>query len=619
MTTLNLKNIGAHGITRRLIANGTDRMTFTVSAPDALTSAPVANPGEFVTLTYPPHVSFFGRVARVTPTGSDAAEAQNVEVHGLWASLQQITYLQSWTVWDPANQAAINATRPRVILGMGANGQRVSTGAQIADAIAWAASRGLPIQTGTIDAGIALPFDEQENISCADVILAMLRILPDYVAWFEGPVFHCRRRANLQTVSLPIGHLAHVQHSARTDLQIPGVIVNYEVTHDDDGRARTTVITDTAGNTSHWAAARILYDLQGRSRSNSTAEIITRDIPENLASDKDWLRQFHPWLETVADEDLTITAASRIPTDPPPDPPPESPPPPLPRMLVKGPIPDWLNKTTQTQQITWVIDYTVRIAGVLVETITGLTLTANIVATDALTRTYSRLAALDTGEPVPEGIASALYAAWGTLWHEGRVTRITAEIPGTYRPGQTLQVNGISSPIQEVVEDLDNGTTTLTFGPPANIQADTLIALFRGLRARRFSYSRADRLSGLPETPADALTGRTPDTRPTSGAGQTKRLRLLHPGPPAHEIDLNPEDTQFDGTPEPTVLKTREVYLIQSDGSAGLEIVRAQVLCSATYGDPIPLRLLPPGGQEGDILAILSGDPAWEPTGDCDE
>lgn len=613
MSTITLATIGATGVTRRLVANGVDKLTFTLPGATALTSADAATQGAFVTATYP-DISFYGRVARVSRNGSGASESQTVELHGLWASLQQITYLQSWTVWDTSSSEAIAGTRPRVILGQNAAGERVTSGAQISDAIAWAASMGLPIALGTVDAGISLPFDEQENLSCADVILAMLRILPDYVAWFEGNTFHCRRRANLAGVSLPLSALSSLTHSARHDLQVPGVVINYEVTHNDDGRARTSVITDTAGNASHWAAARLLYDLQGRSRSFSKADIETQDIPADLTTDKAFLKQLHPWLATVDDADLAITAASRGVAEP------------LPRMLVKGPIPDWLNKDSDDEQLTWVIDYTVKVGdpAVVVETISGLTLTANIVATDALTRNYSRLASLDTGEEVPTGIAAALFTAWGTLWHEGRVTLTEAECPGTYRPGQLLTVNSISSPIQEVIEDLDSGSTTLSFGPPANIQADTLIALFRGLRARRFSYSRGERQTSEPDEDGDFQSGRAPDTRPTSGAGQTKRLRLLHTGDPSHEIDLNPADIDFlETSPEPLVLKTREILTLITDGGV-LKAQRVQALCSLPYGDTIDLvaasKLLPAPGDPGDVLALnAESEPVWETPEGCPE
>jgi hypothetical protein len=567
----------ATAIRRVRAANGPDSMSVTLPGASALTDADVETGGAVVTLTYN-SIPFTGIVSKVRHTGSGRDESQIVDLVGLWTVLQKVTYMQIWQTWNIAGEVAETAPRSRVILGMDDTGARITAGQQIINAINYAISLGAPITLGTVDAGPQLPFDERENISVADVVLHVVRLMPDYVAWFNGSAFNCRRRASLGNVALAATDCTDVETTERRDLLVPGIKITYEKTHNYDGTPKTTIETDTAGTTSAWNTVHLNFDLQGRQRSYLKAAIETEDIPADLTTDKAFLKARVPWLESVADGDITIEAAARGSVDP------------LPRMLIKGPIPDWLNKDTEEETLTWTITVNIKVGdpAVLVETRTSVTVTAEIIATDAITRTYKRLASADSGEETPTGIAAALYTAWGTLQHEGSATLVQAECAGTYAPGQTITVNGITALIQSVDEDLVSGRTVVRFGPPARIEADSLIALFRGLRSRRYAWSRNER-AGSEEPGGDGgdidQGAIPPKSTATQLGGQTTRLRITaSDGTYDHEIDLNPAGTAFadSGDASPTVITSREAFLLVLDAGK-LVAKKVQVLCSAPY------------------------------------
>jgi hypothetical protein len=589
----------ATAIRRVRAANGPDSMTLTLTGATALSDADAATGGSVLSLTYN-GVPFTGIVSKVRHIGSGRDESQVVELVGLWTVLQKVTYMQSWKTWSVSGEEAQTEPRARVILGMDDTGARITAGQQIRNAVNYAISKGAPIALGTVDDGPQLPFDERENIFVSDVILHVVRLMPDYVAWFSGNVFHCRRRASLGNAVIPPEACTDVETTERRDLLVPGIKITYEKTHNYDGTAKTTIETDSAGVTNVWNTVHLNFDLQGRQRSYLKASIETETIPEDLTADKAFLKARVPWLASVDDADITIFSAARGSADP------------LPRMLVKGPIPDWLDKETEEETLTWTLTVYIKVAGVIVEAKDFITVTAEIIATDAATRTYKRLASADSGEETPTGIAAALFTAWGTLQHEGQATLVQAEAPGTYSPGQTVTVNGVTGLIQTVDEDLVAGRTVVRFGPPARIEADSLVSLFRGLRARRYAWSRNERAE-TEEPGGDGgdidQGGIPPKSTATQGGGQTTRLRIAaSDGTYDHEIDLNPAGTVFaeSGEAAPTVITAREMFLmVLVDGS--LVAKKCQVLCSEPYAED-SARTVTPAIQETSCDEAV-GDP----------
>lgn len=631
---LNWSDLAASGLVRNLVSGGIDTLSFTVESEDAFTANDPFAYGSILHVRRGSTRIFEGRVASNPRIGSGADERQDVILQGPWEALADCTYQQTWKSWSINAAQTQNIFKCRVVLFSDSTGGRITAAAQVTAALNWAISRGAPMQIGTIEAPSFLPFDEKENIKCSEVITTVLRMLPDLVTWFDyttsPPTFHLRPRSAVSAVSVAMADCGPVECTARKDLQIPGIVIQYEKTHTTDDITRKTLELDTAGNINHLKTQHLSFDLEGRTLTYLRADIETANIPA-LANNKTFLKQRVPWLDSIADADLEIVNVSRSESSP------------LPRMLL-SPLPDWVGKQAVEETITWVINFTVKVGGVEVERKEGVTVKAVILTTDALTRQYKRLASFDSGEETPQGLAGQLYTAWGFLYHQGRIVLEAEETPGTYRPGQVLNLTGghaslaaMATPVQTVTENYDQGQTVITFGPPARLEADTLMAIFRGVRARRFSWSLREKTTDESGNNNVDQSAHTPDTSSSSGGGETRALYLRHTsGSNTYEIKLDPSLVTFDESPTSISIQPREILALVPNGT-GYSVQKMQVLASENYGDTV--NLIPDEIEAGDLLIggtgsllerlpigeaedILSTDgtsPVWEATGDCED
>ena len=101
-------------------------------------------------------------------------------------------------------------------------------------------------------------------------------------------------------------------------------------------------------------------------------------------------------------------------------------------------------------------------------------------------------------EPMPTGpalsgrnFAQYFYAALATVFFDGHITFKAADVPGTIRPGHSLNLTGTSRTgwatakalVQEVTEDLFAGRTEIRVGPNHQLSGKDLVAL-ASLRAK---------------------------------------------------------------------------------------------------------------------------------------
>ena len=506
---------------RHVAASGQSDVTFEAPAALALTADSSFVYGTSYIVWKDGVRWFYGRCTTLPRSGGPTHETTRVVLADPYWYFRECTYQQSWKVYSIAGGELQNVNKSRVVLFQNAAGARCTTGKQVEDVIDWLIARGAPIAKGTIDAGITLPYDERTNLKCADVVDAVLRWTPDYVLWFDyttvTPTVHFRARANLTAASLAITgeDLAPIEITPRYDLQKPGVHLTYEKTHAVDDLNYNTVETDTAGNVSAIDCVYGCFDLQGSARTYYKQKIVTADYP--AANDKAWWKAQCPHLEAIADADLTIhdhAADAAIST--------------YERYLVEGQIQDWMSKDGIEGCIRAQADYVIKDGdGNVLETVTDEEIAVRVVATDAATHTYTRLATFDSGEATPTGVAAALYSAWSILHFQGQLELAADECAGTFLPGKTLSLSGgrtewtaMAALIQDVTEDVDMGLTRISFGPPSVLEADSLVALFRALRSRRFSWQYSCRTSGSATGSGDVeISGKTPSRPPSAGAG----------------------------------------------------------------------------------------------------
>jgi hypothetical protein len=572
---------------------------------------------------------FYGRMGTAPRYGSGAEESVEYTLDGPWWYLQRCMYQQSWKVYSSGGGGGIvDANKARVILSQNAAGNRIDSGAQIADAIDWAISRGAPIAKGTIDAGTELPFDERVNISCAEVIQTMLRYTPDVVPWFDYtttpyPTFHCRKRANLTAVSKAITALSALNPiTPRNDLQVPGITISYEKLNAWDESTYQSIELDEAGTTSAIDSVFCAFELQGSTATFIKQDIEVGDFPKPGGTydwnDKTWWKSLVPELQKIADDDLTIEEGARSGTETT-----------LDHYLVKGTIRDWMNVTTEEQTISAKISGLLRDEfDVAVKQIFRVPVTIKLVATSATSRTYSRMSSFDSGEATPTGVATALYNAWNTLHYQGACRTVETEVSGVLVPGAKLNLTGgrtewttMASMIIETEEDIDTGATIARFGPPARIEADSLVALLRALRARTGPVNLLTRTTGEVggENTVD-LSGYIRVESPSGLEGEMTAALMREEDADANlqTIHTKPALVAFAdaGDKAEVAIQPREVLVPELDGS-DIVFKRRQILASASYHAAIPLPT-PSAGMDfskcrlgytisGSTLTLLAG------------
>lgn len=151
------------------------------------------------------------------------------------------------------------------------------------------------------------------------------------------------------------------------------------------------------------------------------------------------------------------------------------------------------------------------------------TVTVTVIGTDAVTQTYSQLSSYTQPEPVPTGLAQVLHDALSLLQYQGTYETVTQEV-SQWSLGAVLNLAGgrpewssMNALLQEIIHDLDNGLTTLKFGPAGHLTLQGLMEQLRANRTRATSSHIKERQSGQPgDTPAVNGPGQGGDTNSTT-------------------------------------------------------------------------------------------------------
>jgi hypothetical protein len=506
------------GLRRTLVSQSVDTVSFTATGA-RIDSTPLFSYGQAVAITKDGAPWFSGVITSTPIEGGPDTEGIAYQVSGPWWHLEKCVYQQTWQVWNTVLDSLVSITKSRVILGKGTGTTHITNGAQLAAAVSWAISRGAPMQLGLVDPAINLPYDEQVDITCSEVIIKMLRWSPDCVCFFDystiPATFHCRHKANLTPFLVTIPGPEFVQITPRPDLQIPGVVLRYEQTHtrsvadpDGDGPSRAretvynTVVEDAAGNPEALATIHSTIELAGSRQTIFAQEIEMEDIPSDLRN-VDWWIKHIPALDKEGRPALVFSNPSRTgasPSD-------------YPKILTKGSVQSWMPVKARDEE--FFVDVTSEVYDEQgnkkksKRTVSFRATTVDYKGTGDV-KTYMRTSSYEAAEPVPVGVAAALYAAWAPLQYDGQITLKGLEVSG--RMGSVLRISGglpawasMDALVQQVSELVDAGETEITFGPAKQIDIADLISLLSSFRKRGFSYHYREPETG--EVSSDADTG----------------------------------------------------------------------------------------------------------------
>jgi hypothetical protein len=462
------------------------------------------------TTTYDPDVSgtytdrclFVGHLVSIPRQMLTQTEAIQHRALGAWYNLEKCTYLQSWALMRTTDNALVTVGKPRVVLGQDDAGLPLTTGEQIAAILDHAIAVGKPIATGTIDTGVQMPYDERDNLTCADAIHAVLRWHPDWVLWAdydyfdatEGdylPKLHCRASASLSaaTIAVQDADVATLAITPRHDINLPGITIHYEITHTYNGTPYRSYAADTAGTPSDPAAITVQFSLEGRNVTYLDQPLTVADYVIDAVDQTElqtWWEQWHPWLADVAADDVIgISGVTRSGAEA------------YPSYVTTGTIQDWMEVDWEEETITALITYYRRDDNGILEKVTDKPISITLISCNGTSKTYRRTSTYRSAETVPSGIAAALYASWNKLHYDGALQLHETEPTWQAMPGNVINLTGgltewatMAAIVQDVTVDVDRGLTFIQLGSSRRLGASDLLALFKAARNRRFSLSR---------------------------------------------------------------------------------------------------------------------------------
>lgn len=551
-------------LTRRRVNQAPDEVTF--DGPAAFDGAQLF-PYNSTCRIYKDGVLWFLGVCKTVPRVGEA-ESESIAYHllGPWYWLQR-TFEQTRMAWDVGTAAFVATYVPRAVLGQAADGSRYNTGEQIEEIVDYAIMRGAPITKGTIDVDVVGVWEEVTTITCADAITMMLRYTPDASCYFDystdPPTFHVRKFANRSAQAYAVGTdpLAAVPTvTPRYDLQVPGVKVVFQIRSTVSGlpggdQVVESLVQQTAGSYNDVEAVAVCMELAGQHTQYTSQKITTEDLPVSLA-DKAFWKATLPELLPINDADMAI---ANVVTDPTPlDPA-------LPRVLRAGTIQDWMTDSAgdpiEHEEVTVYADMTINkraLIGNQVGKVTTRKLTAKLRITNAESRIYRRFEYADMAEPIPPDLATDLYNAWSKLWFDGRIVLIEDECSQAIHAGHVINITGglaewasMASPVQAIIEHVDNGTTTVECGYPGQLGRDNKRDLHRRLRRRRIPTTHRSRITGDPGDDAGANDNN--DADPLDGGGYLDEddesqiyTKYDAGGNPSVQIEVDPADTDWE-------------------------------------------------------------------------
>ena len=597
-----------------LRATGADDCRFAID-PALWTQAAAYATGDTIQIKQDSTVRFVGRITELPREASGGNHRLSYFAEGPWSRLERITFGQTWKLRNSEGDL-VDVSKPRVVLGQDDAGAQLTNGAQIAAVIDFLIARGVPILKGTIDAGVAMPYNEQTMLTCADAIRTCMRWSPDWVAWWDHstssggvykPTFHCRARANLTAASVDLTSTTKPEEAAlrpRADLVVPGIKIVYEKAQSYDGNNWNSYELDSAGDDTNVECVELLFQLQGVTTTLLRQTLVCEAYPtEN--GDKTWWRTQLPWLVDIADADLVISDEDWSGSQN------------YANYLVDGCVPEWLQSIvhTEAETVTAKIAYVRRDGSSnALEDVESREVSLKLLSTDATSREYITVGSIDFGETTPTGVAAALYASWSVLHYEGTLSLVQADPDFTLVPGKKLNVsNGLAAwatmaaLIQEAAISLADGLTTIRIGPPGRLEADSLVGLYRATHASNFSWSRQSRTTA--EVTGSDVPGpeNLPKQRTNDGdPGQKKRLQVRATDGDSNLqiIDHNPAGITFadSGDKAAQTLQPREI-LVPDSLTAPANFKRMQVLGSAPYHANVAFPTgLPAGVNAGDIV-----------------
>jgi hypothetical protein len=461
---------------------------------------------------------FCGRLF-INRSGSAATEGIAYELRDGWFDFTKNVFQQQWNRVQSYDEAGVPTLAAQYsshcLLGVDLEQNPQVNGQVLGELLQWALMVGCYFQPGTLDASLVapVPIDDVHDLPISECIKKMLRLSPDAVTWFDytqdPPSFNVTRRAQCAVVDLPfVGEVKAQKIAARPDLQCGHILLRFEQPNKVDGEPATVIIVDdyppgTSGL--EWGAFVSTIELAGGNAAYQKNAVVTLPIPVDYsgAGDEDsaaipFLEKCLPWtkqyddslvvtsISTTVDAGQVDSAGNALETDAAL----------YPRLLVSGDVTADMGLLAARLTVTVGFTYTGS-NGTVSQVL-------NVVGTNAVTRTYSRLSSYTQAEAAPSGLAEILYEAYSVLLYEGSYTSLANEA-APVRLGMVMNLTGgrgewaaMNALVEGIDLNLDNGETTYHFGPGGRLTIQDLMEQLRAQRTRTVSSHIAERATGQP-------------------------------------------------------------------------------------------------------------------------
>jgi len=481
--------------------------------------------------------------------------------------------------------------KPRAILFLnpGVPGGRYTTGQQIGIVCNAVMGAGAPFTVPSpVTGGIAPPFDEQINITCAQAISRCLAYHPHAVLWFDYstqvPSLRFGQRGGLAQRSVALGDIEELDIRQRTDLLVPGVAIYYERTNTVDGVTFPQTIADIYPPSADPNATDTLcavYDLRGDTVATVSQKITAADFPFPLR-DVAWWKGKVPQLNDYAS--VVISDAKRTGSS-------------LPNILTRGTRQDWMGIRVEPCELTCTATCTMKDESNNTVSVVRKLITVSLFATDASvgTQTLRHITGFQPGEAVPVGVAQAMWQEWSQLHFEGSFVTVRDECGGDILPGNAVGITGgrpewagMGAMVVRVSERIDAGETSVAFGPVRGIDLDARVMFERAARTRQFAVS-AQLVSG--EAEDDGLGGNDMPVQIRDGdADAMTHFKLIgDSADPEKAIYLDPSAIPDSSDLNAKVIAPRQVWLPVITGGKVTGARAAIVMCGELSGSDVEL------------------------------
>jgi hypothetical protein len=487
-------------------------------------------------LVNPPTQFFQGKVVTVPKYGTINDEGQVIVVEDVWGQLERTVYQESW------NYGSTSVMIPKAVFGLDYTGDPVTVDTVIANVIAYAESVGINISAGTLPGGeIPVPF-ALDNVMCSEVIMAALRLHPDWMPWIDHtttpPTLNVTPIATATELTYAVNGSAEIPDFSvikRDDLLPASVRIFYDFAASEDVGGvpeiqRKGVVDKypTGGPDSGPRVLSAIIPLQGMQMQIQKSRVQTRVIPTGPAAEgvkeyiqKKWLhlKDVDPDHFTVDGFELFLAADTEAHPDPISARAPRLVPTTvseIPRELVRGSIEDWMRKKVGRVNIQCGISAAAEATEAELGQIAKETPPISVIATNATTNLYKGITQWTAAEDVPVGIAQAVYQAiHSASQYQGSITVAADDIPTTRVIGKKLNLSGgvtawltMGAPIHAMDWDVDKGTAKISFGPNPSLAPTDFLELQRIIRGREPTWmSSEERTSNQHGASASASAG----------------------------------------------------------------------------------------------------------------